>query len=149
MFRGQFEQKIDAKGRISLPARFRQSAADGAPMRFVLAPALFDACLHLYPLAAWEELEKKISALPSMDPHVVRFRRLYISAACDCEADKAGRLLIPTHLRNKAHLDKQALWAGMGDHLELWSSEDWEANLALSPEQEEDFKRAVLEQIKI
>src|SRR5690606_28966449 len=150
MFRGQFQHSVDAKGRISLPARFRETVAGarGEP-RFVLTPALFDPCLHLYPLTAWEAFEAKIAELPSMDPHIVRFRRLYVSAAVECELDKAGRVLVPTHLREKAQLDKDALWAGMGRHLELWAKEQWERALVLSPEDEASFKQAVLEQIRI
>ncbi len=149
MFRGQFQHSIDAKGRISLPARFRDAIKDSAQGRFVLTSALFDPCLHLFPMHAWEELEEKIASLPSMDPNIVRFRRLYLSAACECEADKHGRVLIPGPLREKARLDKDALWAGMGRHLELWSTSEWEAALQLSPEDEANFKQAVLEQIKI
>jgi len=149
MFRGQFQHSMDAKGRISLPARFRDALAASGDPRFVLTKALFDPCLHLYPMRAWEELEEKIAELPSMDPNVVRFRRLYISAASECEADKAGRVLIPNTLREKTGLKKDALWAGMGRHLELWSAAKWEAALELSPEEELNFKQAVLEQIKI
>lgn len=149
MFRGQFQHSIDAKGRISLPARFRDALKGAGDSRFVLTAALFDPCLHLFPMHAWEQLEEKIAALPSMDPNVVRFRRLYLSAACECEADKHGRVLVPGQLREKARLDKDALWAGMGRHLELWSTNEWEAALQLSPEDEANFKQAVLEQIKI
>ncbi len=149
MFRGQFQHSIDAKGRISLPARFRETLVASGDARFVLTAALFDPCLHLFPMLAWEELEEKIAALPSMDPHVVRFRRLYVSAACECEADKHGRLLIPGPMREKVRLEKDALWAGMGRHLELWSTQEWEAALQMSPEEETNFKQAVLEQIKI
>lgn len=149
MFRGQFQHSIDAKGRIALPARFRETLVASGDSRFILTPALFDPCLHLFPMRAWEELEEKIAELPSMDPHVVRFRRLYVSAACECEADKHGRLLIPSPLREKMRLEKDALWAGMGRHLELWSTQEWEAALQMSPEQETNFKQAVLEQIKI
>ena len=149
MFRGQFQHSIDAKGRISLPARFRETIGSSGDARFVLTSALFDSCLHLFPLRAWEQLEEKIACLPSMDPNVVRFRRLYVSAACECEADKHGRVLVPSHLREKAALDKEALWAGMGRHLELWSTEKWHDALKLSPDDEANFKQAVLEQIKI
>ncbi len=149
MFRGQFQHSVDAKGRISLPARFRETLVASGDARFVLTAALFDPCLHLFPMLAWEELEEKIAALPSMDPNVVRFRRLYVSAACECEADKHGRLLIPGPMREKVRLEKDALWAGMGRHLELWSTQEWDAALQMSPEEETNFKQAVLEQIKI
>ncbi len=150
MFRGQFQHSVDAKGRISLPARFREAVVGSDGDRpFVLTPALFDPCLHLYPLRAWEEFEAKIAELPSMDPHIVRFRRLYVSAAVECELDKAGRVLVPNHLREKACLDKDVLWAGMGHHLELWAKERWDQALLVSPEEEASFKQAVLEQIRI
>jgi MraZ protein len=149
MFRGQFQHSVDAKGRVSLPARFRDVIASAGDARFVLTPALFDPCLHLYPMRAWEEFEAKIAALPSMDPHVVRFRRLYVSAAVECELDTASRVLVPPQLRDKAKLERDVLWAGMGKHLELWSKNLWEQALALPAEDEAAFKQAVLEQIRI
>lgn len=149
MFRGQFQHSVDAKGRISLPARFRDVVVSAGDSRFVLTPALFDPCLHLYPMRAWEEFEAKVAELPSMDPHVVRFRRLYVSAAIECELDSASRVLVPPHLRDKAKLVKDALWAGMGKHVELWSKDLWDEALSLPEADAVDFKRAVLEQIRI
>lgn len=148
MFRGQFLHSVDAKGRISLPARFRENVSSLGE-RVIVTPALFDACLHVYPLAAFEELEEKIAALPALDPNVVRFRRLYVSAACECDVDKSSRILVPGHLRERARLDKDVLWAGMGRHLELWSKSEWDQVLTIDPASEESFKQAVLEQIKI
>ncbi len=149
MFRGQFVHSVDAKGRISLPARFRDVLLADGDARFVLTPALFDPCLHLYPMKAWEEFEQKVSELPSLDPNAVRFRRMYVSAAVECELDKAGRVLVPPHLRERAELDKsEALWAGMGRILELWSRARWDAALTMSPTDMDSFKLA-MEQIKI
>jgi MraZ protein len=149
MFRGQFTHSVDAKGRISLPARFRDVLLADGDARFVLTPALFDPCLHLYPMRAWEEFEQKVSELPSLDPNAVRFRRMYVSAAVECELDKAGRVLVPPHLRERAELDKsEALWAGMGRILELWSRARWDAALTLSPTDLDSFRLA-MEQIKI
>jgi len=149
MFRGQFVHSVDAKGRISLPARFRDVLLADKDARFVLTPALFDPCLHLYPMAAWEEFEQKVSELPSLDSNAVRFRRMYVSAAVECELDKAGRVLVPPHLRERAQLDKsEALWAGMGRILELWSRARWDAALTMSPSEMDSFKLA-MEQIKI
>ena len=79
MFRGQFVHSVDAKGRISLPARFRDVLLADKDARFVLTPALFDPCLHLYPMRAWEEFEQKVSELPSLDPNAVRVE-LYANA---------------------------------------------------------------------
>jgi MraZ protein len=149
MFRGQFVHSVDAKGRISLPARFRDVLLADKDARFVLTPALFDPCLHLYPMAAWQEFEQKVSELPSLDSNAVRFRRMYVSAAVECELDKAGRVLVPPHLRERAQLDKsEALWAGMGRILELWSRARWDAALTMSPSEMDSFRLA-MEQIKI
>jgi len=149
MFRGQFVHSVDAKGRISLPARFRDVLLADGDARFVLTPAVFDPCLHLYPMKAWEEFEQKVSELPSLDPNAVRFRRMYVSAAVECELDKAGRVLVPPHLRERAELDKsEALWAGMGRILELWSRARWDAALTMSPSEMDSFRLA-MEQIKI
>ncbi len=149
MFRGQFVHAVDAKGRISLPARFRELLLADRDGRFVLTPALFDPCLHLYPMPAWEAFEQKVSELPSLEPNAVRFRRMYVSAAVECELDKAGRVLVPPHLRERAELDKsEALWAGMGSILELWSRARWDAALTIPPADLDSFKLA-MEQIKI
>ena len=148
MFRGQFVHSIDAKGRISFPSRFRDGLGSGE-LRLVVTPALFDPCLHVYPLKAWEAFEERVAELPSLDPHIVHFRRRYVSAAVECELDKAHRILVPPLLRDKAGLDKEALWAGVGRFTELWSKPRFDEVMELSPEENEAFKRAVQEQIRI
>ena len=145
MFRGQFVHNIDAKGRVSMPVRFREALSGAGDRRFVLAPAPFDSCLHLFPICAWEAVEERISALPFLQPNAVRIRRIYISAAIECELDSAGRVLVPTHLREKAKLEREVLWAGMGRNLELWAKDAWDAELALSPDEEVAFRNAVEE----
>lgn len=149
MFRGQFIHSVDAKGRISLPARFRDVLVGESNAAFIITPALFDPCLHVYPMKTWEEFEHEVSKLPSLDPHAIRFRRMYVSAAVECELDKAGRVLVPPHLRERAELDKSdALWAGMGKNLELWSRARWDAALEIAPAEMDAFRLAV-EQFKV
>ncbi len=148
MFRGQFVHSVDAKGRVSLPARFRDVLVSDGDARFVLTPALFDPCLHLYPMRAWEEFEKKMLELPTLERNAVRFRRMYVSAAVECELDGSGRVLVPTHLRERASLEKEVLWAGMGRILELWSKTEWDRALTLTSEEQAEFRLA-MEQIKI
>lgn len=149
MFRGQFEHAIDAKGRTSLPARYRDVLAATNDLRLVLTPALFDPCLKVYPMKAWEELEEKISALPEFDPHAVFLRRRFLSAAVECELDKQGRILVPPSLRDYAALSKDVLWAGMGRTAELWSRERWAAGLEKSEADMAAFKAAIAEQIRL
>ena len=149
MFRGQFVHSIDAKGRISLPARLRETVVRDGQTRVVVTPAAFDPCLHVYPLGAWEAFEERIAELPSMDPHIVRFRRLYVSAAVECELDKANRILVPPLLREKADLHKEALWAGVGRFIELWSKPRFDQVMQISAEEQEVFRQAILEQVRI
>ncbi len=148
MFRGQFSHSVDAKGRVSLPARFRDVLMAEGDARFVLTPSVSDPCLHLYPMKAWEDVERKISELPNWDPTAIRLRRMYVSAAVECELDGSGRVLVPPHLRERIKLEKEALWAGMGRTLELWSRSSWDAALTMTAEEAASF-RAALEQLKI
>ncbi len=148
MFRGQFELAIDAKGRTSFPSRFRDVLAAGSDLRLVLTRALFDRCLHLYPMRAWEELEAKIADMPQFDANVVAFRRMYLSAAVECDIDKQGRILVPPSLREHAELEKDVVWAGMGRTAELWSKERWQAAQAMSEADLVSFKTA-MEQFRL
>jgi MraZ protein len=148
MFRGQFEHAIDAKGRTSFPSRFRDVLAAGDDLRLVLTRAVFDRCLHLYPLRGWEELEAKIADMPQFDANVVAFRRMYLSAAVECELDKQGRILVPPSLREHAELQSGVVWAGMGRTAELWSQERWQAAHSMSEAEVASFKTA-LEQFRL
>ena len=149
MFRGQFEHAIDAKGRTSIPSRFRDVLVAANDLRLIVTPALFDPCLHVHPMRAWEDLEAKIANLPQFDPNVVAFRRRYISAAVECEIDKQGRILIPPALRDYAGLQKDVLWAGMGNTAELWARERWKAAQQMSDAELSAFKTVIAEQFRL
>jgi MraZ protein len=126
VFRGRYEHAIDAKGRTSLPSRFREVLSACGDPRLVITTGL-DPCLVAYPMTEWLAFEDRLSRLPSFDPNVAMLRRIYVSGAVECELDKLGRLLIPAPLRKHAHLHREALWAGMGRHVELWSKERFDA----------------------
>ncbi|MEN9579108.1 MAG: hypothetical protein RJA70_2117 [Pseudomonadota bacterium] len=149
MFRGQFHHSIDQKGRTSLPSRFREVLDAEGDLRLILTPAPFDPCLHLYPLKAWEDFERKVAELPSLDPDIARFRRLYISPALDVEVDKAGRIRIGSDFREKANITGEVFWAGMGRIVELWSKDLWDRNTAMNDEQFVNFQSKVQELIRI
>jgi MraZ protein len=121
MWQGQYEHAIDAKGRTSVPARFRDAIPGEA---FVITSGL-DPCLVAYPLEEWRAFEEKLSKLPRFDPHVIKLRRIYVSAAVETTIDSQGRVLIPPTLRAYASLEKDVVWAGMGRYAELWSKERW------------------------
>lgn len=77
-------------------------------------------------MAEWLAFEERLSTLPQFDPTVATLRRIVVSGAVECDIDKAGRVLIPASLRHHAALKREALWAGMGKHFELWSQEAFE-----------------------
>ncbi|MDH3652667.1 MAG: division/cell wall cluster transcriptional repressor MraZ [Myxococcales bacterium] len=125
MFRGRYEHAIDAKGRTSVPSRFREVMTAHGDSQLVLTTGL-DSCLVAYPMAEWLAFEKRLSELPQFDADVVTLKRIYVSGAVECEIDKVGRLLIPAALRKHAGLQRDALWAGMGSYIELWAKESFE-----------------------
>ena len=149
MFRGHYEHAIDAKGRTSLPARFRHALPDGGDGRLVLAPALADRCLDVYPMRAWEEFEEKVARLPKWDRDTVLLRRRYVSAAVECELDRHGRVLIPAPLRDHASLVKDVLWAGVGTTVELWSRERWELAQHLDEDELDRWRLAIAEKLDL
>lgn len=119
MFRGQYEHAIDAKGRTSVPARFRDVLVAGGEERLVMTRGL-EPCLVCWPLREWQAFEERLAKLPQFDQSVASIRRIYVSGAVEIELDKLGRLLVPKELRDAAGLGREALWAGMGRHVELW-----------------------------
>jgi len=125
LFRGRYEHAIDAKGRTSVPSRFREVMTAHGDSQLVLTTGL-DSCLVAYPMAEWLAFEKRLSELPQFDADVVTLKRIYVSGAVECDVDKVGRLLIPAALRKHAGLQRDALWAGMGSYIELWAKESFE-----------------------
>jgi MraZ protein len=125
LFRGRYEHSIDAKGRTSVPSRFREVMLAQGDSRLVLTTGL-DQCLVAYPMSEWLAFEKRLSELPQFDADVVTLKRIYVSGAVECELDKVGRVLIPVGLRKHAGFSREALWAGMGSYIELWAKESFE-----------------------
>ena len=120
MFRGRYEHAIDAKGRTSLPSRFRDVLASHGDDRVVLTTGL-DRCVVAYPMREWLAFEERLAGLPQFDATVATLRRIVVSGAVDCDLDKMGRVLVPPTLRQHAGLEREVLWAGMGQHIELWA----------------------------
>lgn len=120
MFLGQYEHTIDAKGRMALPARYRERLASG-----VVVTRGFDACLLVYPLEQWTPLAERVASLSISDPDVRALRRLLFADAADLDLDRQGRILLPASLRNYAGLDREAVVVGMHSFIEIWSPEAW------------------------
>jgi len=121
MFLGRFVHALDTKGRLAIPARFRDDLIAGA----VLTRGI-DRCLTLYPVDVWKPLAERVSALPISDPDARTFRRLVFSAAVNLELDSQGRILLPPELRAYAAIEREAAVIGVNTSLEIWAPERWD-----------------------
>ncbi|EPZ43899.1 division/cell wall cluster transcriptional repressor MraZ [Alicyclobacillus acidoterrestris] len=122
MFMGEFEHSLDAKGRLTVPVKFR----DELGAQFVVTRGL-DKCLFVYPMEEWRILESKLKALPMTRGDARSFVRFFFSGASECELDKQGRILLPQKLRDYAGLDKDCTLIGVSNRVEIWDSNVWAA----------------------
>ena len=125
MFRGRFDYSIDDKGRVSLPAKFREVLSANYDERLIITT--FDQCLWAYPIPEWQVIEEKIAALPQFKSQVKALQRVFVSGAVECPLDKQGRIIIPPTLRDYGGLKKEVVFVGMTKRIEIWSKERWEA----------------------
>lgn len=122
MFTGEYEHSIDAKGRIIVPAKYREGLGE----EFTVTLGL-DGCLFVYPDKEWESFVEKLKNLPG-NKEGRQLQRYFLAGAASCEMDKQGRILIPQKLRDAAGLTKDIVFVGVISKLEIWSKEKWEAN---------------------
>ena len=125
MFRGRYEHTLDAKGRLSIPSRFREVLNERYDSRLVVTT--YDGCLISYPFAEWQKLEDKVAELPEFKKDTRAFLRFFYSSAADCTIDKLGRILVPQSLRDYAKLDRDVILVGAFKHVEIWSKAVWES----------------------
>ncbi|UCE90604.1 MAG: division/cell wall cluster transcriptional repressor MraZ [Pseudomonadota bacterium] len=126
MFRGVSTLNLDAKGRMAMPAKYRDRLVDLCDGQLVVTVDR-DHCLLLYPLPEWEDIERKLVRLPSLNAQARRLQRLLIGHATECELDGNGRILLPTPLREFAGLEKRVVLIGQGNKFELWDEDSWSA----------------------
>jgi len=120
MFKGQYNHTIDVKGRLIVPAKYREGLGE----EFVVTKGL-DGCLVAYPQEEWKVFEEKFQSTSQLSTNVRKLQRFFFSGAADCEVDKQGRILLPAILREFAGLEKDVVFAGARDKVEIWSSERW------------------------
>jgi MraZ protein len=127
MFRGTFEHTVDDKGRVSVPARFRDALIASGDERVVITNFAINSlrCLDVYPYAAWLQLEERLRARPQFDSRVMRFQNYYSAAAQECHLDKQGRILLPPSLREYAGLRRDVTFTAGGEKFRIWDHEVW------------------------
>lgn len=131
-FIGEFAHNIDKKGRIIIPAKFREAFGK----ELIVAKGL-DGCLNLYTIEQWNTLMKQLMSLPNTKKETRLFKRNLAAKASECEIDGQGRILIPANLVKEADLKKECYVIGTGNTVEIWSKERWEA---YNEEHSDDFE---------
>ena len=127
MFRGANVISLDAKGRLTMPSRYRDEFMARCAGLLVVTIDTIDSCLCVYPLDEWELIEAKLRELPSLREENRRLQRLLIGNAVDLELDGSGRFLVPPRLREYAGLDKRAMLVGQLNKFQLWDEDAWNA----------------------
>lgn len=140
MFTGEYQHTLDGKGRVIIPSRLR----DGLGDRFVITRGL-DQCLFVYPNSEWVRLEQKLKQLPFTKSDSRAFTRLFFSGAMEVEADKQGRILIPNNLREYAGIEKEVMFIGVSNRVEVWSEEAWKGYFEQANENYEDLAEKLVD----
>lgn len=125
MFRGVNSLSLDAKGRMAMPSKYRERLLAQCNGQMIVTVDRSDACLLLYPIPEWEDIERKLVRLGNLNPQARRLQRLLIGHAMEVELDTNGRILLPPPLREFAQLDKRIALTGQGNKFEIWDEQTW------------------------
>ncbi len=128
MLRGTSKLTVDAKGRLSLPARYKSLFSEDEQHTFVITVDK-ERCLLMYPLRNWELVEKRIENLPNLNPEIRQYQRLILGYAHEVELDKNNRILISKELRDFASISKKVVLTGQGRKFEIWDDAFWDQKM--------------------
>ncbi len=120
-YKGEYSHSIDAKGRLIIPAKFRDLLGE----QFVVTKG-FDGCLFVFDQDGWDAFEEKLRELPMDIPGARMLGRFFMAGADDVEVDKQGRILLKSTWLQHAGIEKEAVVAGVGNRVEIWSKEKWD-----------------------
>jgi len=143
MFIGEYRHNTDSKGRIIVPARFRDELGN----RLFLTKGL-DNCIFVYTPSQWDTIIEQLNKLPTTKKELRQYIHMVTSKAAECEVDSAGRILIPQNLMEGAGILKECVILGVSNHVEIWSQKNWEAYEAEASAAYENVAENVTEYIK-
>jgi len=128
MFRGRYEHTVDPKGRLSIPAKFREVLLGKGDERLVLTNFVVNSrrCLDVYPMDEWLRLEEAVRTKPKFDRRMVQFQNYYLGGAVECTADANGRVLIPPTLREYAGLQRNVVVVSAAEKFRIWDKTAWQ-----------------------
>jgi MraZ protein len=125
-FSGKYYYTVDPKGRIIIPAPFREIIASNYSSKLYITNAPFDKCLFIYPMEEWNKLQEQIRTKPKSDEAIRFFLRRVIASATETEMDRQGRILVPIALREDASINSNVVMAGQIERIELWDRSEWD-----------------------
>lgn len=125
-FSGKYYYTVDPKGRIIIPAPFREIVASNYSSKLYITNAPFDKCLYIYPMEEWNKLQEQVRTKPRSDEAIRFFLRRVIASAVETEMDKQGRILVPAALREDANINSNVVMAGQIERIELWDRNEWD-----------------------
>ena len=125
-FLGEYQYRIDTKGRVAIPARFREAFKEG-----VVVAQGFEKCINVYSVAEWEKVAEKLTSLPMTRQNARRINRAILSSAFNLELDRQGRVVLPSTLKDYAAIKSEVVIAGLHSYLEIWNAENWAAEKAV------------------
>ena len=145
MFYGEFEHSLDRKGRLIVPAKFRQALKDHHVSSLFLTRGL-DGCLFLFPESEWRLIESRFKQIPFTKAEGRKFNRLFFSGASEMQVDGLGRILVPKTLKDFAAIKDDVVIVGVSSRIEVWSKDRWQAFYETSRQSfEEVAERVMLE----
>lgn len=125
-FSGKYYYTVDPKGRIIIPAPFREIITSNYSSKLYITNAPFDKCLFIYPMEEWNKLQEQIRTKPKSDEAIRFFLRRVIASATETEMDRQGRILVPIALREDANINSNVVMAGQIERIELWDRSEWD-----------------------
>ncbi len=125
-FSGKYYYTVDPKGRIIIPAPFREIISSNYSSKLYITNAPFDKCLYVYPLEEWNRLQEQVRTKPRSDEAIRFFLRRVIASAIEIEMDKQSRVLIPAALREDANINTNVVVVGQIERIELWDRNEWD-----------------------
>ncbi|MDD4894433.1 MAG: division/cell wall cluster transcriptional repressor MraZ [Candidatus Omnitrophica bacterium] len=144
MFYGEYLHSIDRKGRLILPAKFRESAKAHFIEKFFVTRGL-DKCLFMFSEEEWRTQENKFKAIPFTKQEARTFNRLYFSGAVEVSADKQGRILIPQYLKDFAQIKKDVMIVGVSNRVEIWAKDKWQEFYGTSRQSFEEIAEKLMD----
>jgi len=146
VFRGRFEHSIDGKGRVSIPAKFRDVLKrDYGSEQLIVT--IFDSCLVAYPLTEWQAFEEKMKDFSQLKKEAKSFLRYFYSGAMECAIDDHGRVLIPPQFREHADLNKEIVFLGVMNRFEIWNKGVWEKEFERYKETFDEISEGIAERM--